>query len=139
MVGEYSEDIPRSLVTFWKAMAVVQMFKIVLEPVQFTEKVWEKKGKKGNRSWWSGSATTRTFLEIVEVPRSCSEIYEIFYFMKQLKSWTSNQKCGKDGELRVQWEEYSRGLNIFFSHLAVYILKPFLHEKVAPVCLGVQF
>lgn len=49
--GIYSEDMPRSLVKFLKGDAVVQMFKIVLEPVQFTEQVWKKKGKKGNRSW----------------------------------------------------------------------------------------
>lgn len=51
MGGIHAEDIPRSLVKFLKGGAAVQMFKIVLEPVQFTEKVWKKKGKKGNRSW----------------------------------------------------------------------------------------
>lgn len=77
------------------------MFKITLETVQSTETVWKKQGKKGNRNWWIGSVSTTTFLEMVEVPRSCSEIYATFCFGKQLKNCACNQrqKCEKDGEL----------------------------------------
>jgi len=68
------------------------MFKIVLEPVQSAEMVWKKQGKKGNRNWWIGSVSTRTFLEIIEVLRSCNEIYTSFCFGKQLKNCACNQR-----------------------------------------------